>query len=58
MCYSGCPNEYPSGDCKLNNPKESDCFWTNTQDDDEIIVDPPGISMEAVARMAGFRGTV
>jgi len=21
----------------------------------EIIVDPPGISMEAVARMAGFR---
>ena len=56
MCYSGCPNEYTSGDCKLNNPKESDCVWT--QDDDEIIVDPPGISMEAVARMAGFRRTV
>ena len=55
MCYSGCPNEYPSGDCKLINPQEADCSYTQ---DDEIIVDPSGISMEAVARMAGFRGTV
>jgi len=61
MCYKNCKYERWGGECRITRPYPPDALCSIMDreiEDDEIIVDPPGISMEAVARMAGFRRTV
>ena len=64
MCYQNCKYESWGGECRIARPYPHDALcsimdreideYEDSLEADEIIVDPPGISMEAVARMAGF----
>ena len=64
MCYQNCNYERWSGECRITRPYPPDALcsimdreiedYEDSLEAGEIIVDPPGISMEAVARMAGF----
>ena len=64
MCYQNCKYERWGGECRITRPYPPDALcsimdreideYEDSLEAGEIIVDPPGISMEAVARMAGF----
>lgn len=64
MCYQNCKYERWGGECRIARPYPPDAAcvimdreieeYEDSLEAGEIVVDPPGISMEAVARMAGF----